>query len=104
MPLWNPAGAIRAFGLSERFATSAEAQACFTVYGSRMTMIGVAMWIFYLRGDFEAVNTILALVGGYCSAVDAYICWREGIPGKAVFRGTAGLLVGGWGMLGLMAR
>ena len=104
MPLFNPTGAIRAFGLPEHIAMSPQAHACFTVYGSRMSALGMAIWIFYLKGNFEAVDTILALIGWYCGAVDGYVCWQQGVPGKAIFRMTAGFLVGGWGMLGLTAR
>jgi hypothetical protein len=36
-PLWNTPDAIKAYGLPERIQDSMEAQAAFTVYGSRMT-------------------------------------------------------------------
>jgi hypothetical protein len=103
MPLWNPQGAIRAFGFPERIATSQPAQACFTVYGARATCLGMAIWIFYLQGKLQAVDTILALQS-YATAVDAYVCWREGVPQKALLRALAGVLVGGWGLLGLTSR
>ncbi|KAK5045323.1 hypothetical protein LTR84_009429 [Exophiala bonariae] len=103
MPLWNPRAAIRAFGFPERIAISEPAQACFTVYGARSTCLGAAIWIFYLQGKMQAVDTILALQI-YTTAVDAYICWREGVPQKAVMRVFAGVLVGGWGISGLTSR
>ncbi len=61
------------------------------------------MWIFYLQGKFAAVDTVLSLLL-YVGAVDAYVCWLEGMPGKAVFRGVSGLVIGGWGFLGLTAQ
>ena len=103
MPLWNPEGAIRLFGLPERIATSQPAQACFTLYGSRATCLGMAIWIFYLQGKLKAADTILALQG-YAVAVDAYICWREGVPKKAIARALIGVVVAGWGALGLTSR
>jgi hypothetical protein len=102
MPFWTPAGAIRTFGLPERIATAQPAQLTFIMYSSRATTIGVAMWIFYLRGHLRAVDTFMALLLYGC-AVDAYACWLEGEIGRAWFRGLLGLFVGGWGLLGLTA-
>jgi hypothetical protein len=103
MPFWDPEGAIRLFGLPERIATSQPAQACFTLYGARATCLGMAIWIFYLQGKLKSADTILALQG-YVAAVDAYICWQEGVPKKAIFRALVGVIVGGWGALGLTSR
>lgn len=100
LPLWNPERAIRMFGFPERIATSQPAQACFAVYGARATCLGMAIWVFYLQGKLQAVDTILALQS-YVMAVDTYVCWKEGVPKKAVFRAVTGILVGGWGLLGL---
>ena len=102
MPFWNPADAIRAFGLPERIAIAQPAQLSFMIYGSRATIIGGAMWIFYLRGHLRSVDTLMAL-NLYGCAVDAYVSWLEGEFGKAWFRGLLGVFVGGWGLLGLTA-
>jgi hypothetical protein len=102
MPFWDPAGAIRLFGLSERIAVAQPAQLSFMIYSSRATTIGAAMWIFYLRGNLKAVDTLMALLF-YASQVDAYACWLEGEIGSAWFRGLTGLFVGGWGFLGVTA-
>jgi hypothetical protein len=102
MPLFNPENGIRTFGLPESIATSREAQVAFTLFGSCETMIGAAMWIFYLRGQLEAVDTLMAVLF-YGGAVDAYALWRQGEVGKAWFRGLLGVFVGGWGLLGLTA-
>jgi hypothetical protein len=101
-PFWDPAGAIRAFGLPERIATARPAQLGFMIYGSRATIIGVAMWISYLRRDPQTVDTLMML-NLYGCAVDAYVSWSEGEIGKAWFRGLLGVFVGGWGLLGLTA-
>lgn len=39
----------------------------------------------------------------YGCTADAYVCWLEGETGKACFRGVLGVLVGGWGLLGITA-
>jgi hypothetical protein len=103
MPLWTPDAAIRAFGLPDRIATSKPAQACFVLYGARSACLGLAVWVFVLQNQFAAADTILALQG-YVAAVDAYVCWREGVPQKAVARIVFGVLVAGWGALGLTSR
>ncbi|TDZ20926.1 hypothetical protein Cob_v006245 [Colletotrichum orbiculare MAFF 240422] len=103
MPMWDASGAIRAFGLPDNIATSKEAHAAFVVYGARMTAWGLAMWTFYLRGNLKAVDTMLALTL-YMSAVDCYVCFREGVPDKAIFRLASGLLVSSWGIFGVTSR
>jgi len=100
VPLWNPVAAIRAYGLPDRIAKSPAAHACFKAYGARSTCFGAAIWIFYLQGKLDAVDTILALQA-YAGAVDAWVCYSEGVPRTAFSRAVAGLLVGGWGLLGL---
>ena len=56
----------------------------------------------YLQGKLATVDTILALLG-YVDAVNGYVCWQEGVPGKATFRAMVGVIIGGWGALGLAA-
>lgn len=100
LPFWKPARAIREFGLPDHIAASPEAHTCFAVYGSRMSMFGIAIYTFYLRGDFRSLDTILALLV-VAGSVDAYLCWKEGAPGTALFRFVSGLVLGGYGYLGL---
>lgn len=59
--------------------------------------------IMYLRGDYVAVDIIMALLV-YVGLVDGYVCWREGEMGSAVFRATSGIVIGTWGALGLTSR
>ncbi|KAH8812572.1 hypothetical protein F5884DRAFT_313054 [Xylogone sp. PMI_703] len=101
-PFWNPTNAVRAFGLPDRIATSRAAHLGFMVYGARATIIGVAMWISFFRGEYGVVDTLMAL-NLYGCAVDAYVSWVEGQNEKAWFRGLLGVFVGGWGLLGLTA-
>lgn len=100
MPFFNPANAIRTFGLPERIAASQPAQLTFMLYSSRATVIGTAMWISYLRGNLRTVDTLMALLLYGCS-VDAYACYLAGEKKKAWFRGLMGGFVGVWGLLGV---
>ncbi|KAJ7044575.1 hypothetical protein C8F04DRAFT_1068786 [Mycena alexandri] len=84
IPFWNPDGAIREFGLPEHIAVSQPAPASFITSD----------------GKVNAVDPIMALLG-YVGAADAYVCWQEGVPNKAIFRGLSGLVIGGWGALSL---
>ena len=68
-----------------------------------MTAFGMAIWIFYLQRKLKAVDTVLSLML-YVAAVDGWVCWKEGVPGQGVFRFCAGLVVGGWGLLGLTSN
>lgn len=65
--------------------------------------MGVSMWIFYLRGELKTLDTLMALLF-WAGVSDGYLCWKEGVPGKALFRFFSGLVVGGWGFLGLTSR
>lgn len=100
MPYWDPVQAIRTYGFPEPIATDRKAQTTFRLYSSRATMYGAALWIFYLRGQLKAVDTLLAL-SLYAGAVDAYLCWSQGETGKAWFRGLFGVFYGAWGLLNL---
>jgi hypothetical protein len=102
-PLYNPQSAIREMGFPARIHTSKEAQAIMTLGMGRTTCIGLALWTFYLQGKLEVMDTLLVLLGGWVGAIDAWVCWKEGVPEKAVFRGCSGLLIAAWGWLGMTA-
>lgn len=103
VPFFAKDAGIRSFGLPERFAESTIAQACFVLDGARLSVLGTAQLIMYLRGDYAAVDIIMALLV-YVGLVDGYVCWREGEMGSAVFRATSGIVIGTWGALGLTSR
>ncbi|KAM5349469.1 hypothetical protein ACJ41O_005974 [Fusarium nematophilum] len=103
LPFWNPSRAMREYGLPDRIATSQTAHTPFAIYGSRVSILGVAMWTFYLRGDFRSLDTIMGLLLG-AGVADGYLCWKEGVPGRGWFRFLSSAVVGGWGLLGLSAR
>ncbi|KAL8646340.1 MAG: hypothetical protein Q9226_006901 [Calogaya cf. arnoldii] len=100
MPFFNAEYAIQEFGLPKRIATSKPAQSVMIISSARITAIGIALFTFYLQGKFEAVDTILFILG-YVGLVDGYVCWLEGVPGKAVFRTLSGTLIAAWGWYGM---
>jgi hypothetical protein len=104
VPLFAPEAAIREMGLPLRLAKSVEAQSIMTLGMGRTSVIGFALWTFYLKSKFEEVDTLLAILGAYLGAIDAWVCWKEGVVGKAWFRGLSGVVIAGWGWAGMTAR
>ncbi|KAL4951178.1 hypothetical protein BDW69DRAFT_170679 [Aspergillus filifer] len=102
-PFFNAEAAIKEFGLPDRIATSKPAQSAWILKCGRITALGLAIWTFYAQGKLEEVDTIMAIMG-YVGLVDGYVCWKEGVPGKAVFRLVSGLVISGWGFAGLTSR
>ncbi|KAL4862623.1 hypothetical protein BDV12DRAFT_178600 [Aspergillus spectabilis] len=70
----------------------------------RITAFGLALWTLYIQQQLEAFDTILTILGGYVGLVDGYVCWKEGVPGKAVFRTGSGLVIAAWGFGRLTSR
>ena len=100
MPFFNAEHAIREFGLPDRIAKSAPAQSVMIVSSARISAIGLALFTFYFQAQFAAVDVLLATLG-YVGLVDGYVCWKEGVKGKAVFRTLSGLLISLWGLTGM---
>lgn len=103
MPFFNARAAIEEFGLPKRIAASSEAQSVMILSSARITALGACMFAFYGAGKFAEVDTVMVVMGAYVGAVDAYVCWREGVPGKAVFRGLSGAVIAAWGWCGMTA-
>ena len=93
--------AIEGFGLPRRIACSKEAQAVMILSSTRTTAIGATIFAFYFQDKFAEVDVIMAILGAYVGAVDGHVCWREGMPGKAIFHATLGLVIAAVGWLGL---
>jgi hypothetical protein len=104
LPLVYPQAAIREMGFPARIHTSPAAQTIMTLGMGRTTVIGMALWTFYLKEKLEEVDTLLLILGSYLGAIDAWVCWNEGLSGKAWFRGLSGILIAGWGWIGMTAR
>ena len=67
----------------------------------RTSCMGLMLFTFMYKGEYEVVDTMLAIMGFYLGVVDAWLCWREGVPRKAVFRLVSSFVVGGWGWAGM---
>ena len=103
IPFFNAECAILEFGLPKRIAVSKPAQSVMIVSSVRITAIELALCTFYFQEKWEAFDTVLALLG-YMGLVDGYVCWREGVPDKAVFRAASEVSIAAWGWLGWTAR
>jgi hypothetical protein len=53
-----------------------------------------------MQGELKEVNTLLVILGTWLGAIDAWVCWRERLNGKAWFRGLSGMVIAGWGGCG----
>ena len=100
IPLWNAERAMLEFGLPMRVAMNPSAQSVMIVSSARVTAIGLALWTFYFKGQFTAVDTILTTLG-WIGIVDGYVCWKENVPRSALVRSVSGALFAGWGWFGM---
>ncbi|PVI00098.1 hypothetical protein DM02DRAFT_593351 [Periconia macrospinosa] len=103
MPFFNAQSAIEEFGLPKRIAISKEAQSVMILSSARITALGACMFAFYFSGKFSEVDTVMVIMGAYVGSVDAYVCWKEEVTGKAIFRGLSGAVIAAWGWFGLTA-
>lgn len=94
-----PAG-IRAYGLPERIASSPSAVSPWLLYVNRMQTVGMMILVFYAKGEYAAVDTVMAFVGVHAIA-DVYVCLKEGVPNAAIARGLMGATVSAWGLVGM---
>lgn len=64
----------------------------------RTSVIGIALYTFYFQDKFMEVDTLLCMLGAYLGGIDAYVCLKEGVPAKALFRGSSGVVIStiGW--------
>ncbi|KAJ7356623.1 hypothetical protein DFH08DRAFT_849556 [Mycena albidolilacea] len=102
-PFFDSPGAILEFGLPDHVAASSPAQSVMILSSGRGTAIGLALLMFYYRRNYSAFDTVMATLF-YVGVVDGYVCWLEGVSGKALFRFGSGVLISGWGFLGLTSR
>jgi hypothetical protein len=102
-PIFNPKSAIREMGFPQRLYDSKEAQSIMTLGMGRTTVIGMTLYTFYFQNKLVEVDTLLCILGAYLGAIDAYMCLKEGVPGKALFRGTSGVVISAIGWFGTTA-
>jgi hypothetical protein len=63
-----------------RIHASTEAQTITTLGMARTATIELSLWTFYVQGKLEDLVTLLVILGVWVGAVDALVCWKEGIP------------------------
>lgn len=96
MGAWKPARAMREYGLPPSFHNQRDVGIVWGVYGTRMTWVGLLIYIFYARGDLRSINTIFSTMF-VCGFSDGWACYQAGVPGTALWRFTAGLLLSAFG-------
>ncbi|KAI7761343.1 hypothetical protein LZL87_002158 [Fusarium oxysporum] len=94
LPLRAPDRAMREYGLPEGIVRSEPAQLAFGIYGTRVAAYGVALWIFYLRGEYHVVDTLMSLLSLW-GAADCWICIKAGVPRTAAWRFVSSIIIGG---------
>jgi hypothetical protein len=100
-PLWNAPAAMVEFGFPARIAESPTAAPVMTVGTARTTAIGLIMFVFYAQGNYQAVDTVLAITGGWAALVDTWVVWREGNQGHALFRLVGAGVLSAWAFAGM---
>lgn len=100
IPFFNGASAMKAFGLPPRISSSEPAQVVMAVNGARNVALGLAIFSLYAQGMLHGVDVVMGCIG-VAGLLDEWICWKAGVLGTGIFRAGCGVLVGGWGWLGL---
>ena len=88
------------YGLPARIADRPETWPVFRYGTTRTTCIGVLMFIFYARGQYDVLDTFLLVTGGYLGAYDTWLVWREGNGSWGLFRLVSSWLLAAAGLVG----
>ena len=103
-PFWAPRDAMLEFGLPKRIADNPLTHSVMAISSARTSALGLLIFIFYSQGRFSEVDTVLCVMGFCLGAADGYICWKEAVPRRGLFRATMGLVIAGWGLAGWTSR
>lgn len=91
--LVDPEGTILMSGLARMVAESPPPlQSVFAPGSTSTSTFGFLVWVFYLQGKLREVETVSLVTGVWFGFADSYVWWLAGVPGKAVFKATAGML------------
>lgn len=93
---------MTAFGFPPHIVTSQPAQSVMLVYSSRMTVIGIAMYVFYYRRMYSSIDVLLLCLG-WAGVIDGYVCWKEGAERDGWFRLVSGMAIAVFGAIGITA-
>ncbi|KAG7144656.1 hypothetical protein HYQ46_006599 [Verticillium longisporum] len=84
--LVNPRTSLIHFGFPARIADRPEMWPVARVGHARTVSLGLIMALFYARGQYDVIDTIMGVMAGSLALVDACVVWNEGFHGWAVFR------------------
>ncbi|KAI3390485.1 hypothetical protein diail_9513 [Diaporthe ilicicola] len=91
------------FGFPARIADAPAAAPVMVVGQARTTAIGLLVFLFYFRSQWNLIDTVMAVTGAYAGLVDSYVVWKEGNPRQAVFRLLSSGFLSAWGYAGWTA-
>ena len=102
-PILNARAAMLEFGLPARVADAPATWPVMVIGQVRTTCLGTLMLWFYARGQFDVLDTFMAVTGAYAGVVDSWVLWRERENRNAAFRLLSSGLIAGCGIAGLTA-
>lgn len=97
----KPREALLTWGMTEKTATSREAQVVYYGHTMRTSTLGLLIYVFYLQGNFAAVDITMAVMGAYNGLADVLIIWYYGNRGKVPVRLVSVLAIAAWGFAGM---
>ncbi|KAI0160703.1 hypothetical protein GGR57DRAFT_456139 [Xylariaceae sp. FL1272] len=100
-PITNPRRALLTFGFPNRIAESPAAAPVMLIAQIRTTILGLAMWLLYFKGNLESLDVIMAVYGTAAGIVDSYAVWKQGNTSKAIFRLTSSWALAAYGWAGM---
>ncbi|KAK4163257.1 hypothetical protein QBC43DRAFT_68883 [Cladorrhinum sp. PSN259] len=100
---WNAEAAMTEFGFPPHIAQAPQAVPVMMNGQARTTVLGILTFVFYFRGNYREVDTLMTVFGFYAGLVDSYIVWKANPANLrwAFFRLAASWVFGVCGSVGL---
>jgi hypothetical protein len=99
----KPKEAMTGWGMTDKIATSKEAQAIWYGHTIRTSTLGLLVLVLYAQKNYAGVDTTMAIMGSYTGLTDVMIIWRYGIQKTAVMRFLSVSPIIFWGVAGMTA-
>ena len=99
----KPKEAMSTWGMTNKIATSNEAQIIWYGHTIRTSTLGLLVLVLYAQKNYTGVDTTMAIMGSYTGFTDVMIIWRYGIQYTAVVRFLSVLPIIFWGVAGMTA-
>lgn len=99
----QPRQALLGYGMTEKIAISREAQIVYYGHSMRTSTLGLLLFAFYFKGDFAAVDMMMAFMAAYLGTADLILLWNFGNHSVLPVRLVSILLIGVWGFAGMTA-